>query len=127
MGAGTAQFMGKIYFPEFKELDRGNCYLKFNLGMSIYDRVKKVRNVEFVSLVAFGELAKRTYQDIQKDGHDFCMAFAEVRCNPFITKSGQKNHIPSFQCTHICTKKFHGDPQTGDAAPEDSGNGETPF
>ena len=105
MAPGTAQFVGKIYYPELKELPGDNCYLKFNVGMSIYDRNKKSSSMEFVSLIVFGELARATNSAIIEDGHDFCMAFADVRCRQFVTKNGHKNRIPSFECRQLITRK----------------------
>jgi hypothetical protein len=104
VAAGTAQFVGKIYYPELKELAEDNCYLRFNLGMSIYDRSKKAGSVEFVSLVAFGDIARMADRLIKEEGHNFCMAFVDVRCRPFVTKNGHKNRIPSFECRHLITK-----------------------
>jgi hypothetical protein len=126
MAAGTAQFVGKIYYPELKEIGEGNCYLKFNLGMSSYDNGKKAWTVEFVPLVVFGELARHTHRAITEEGHNFCMAFADVRCRPFVTKSGHKNRIPSFECRQIVTAKAQKNGPAEEKDHDTTGDG-TPF
>jgi hypothetical protein len=73
--------------------------------MSIYDRNKKAGSVEFVSLVAFGYIARMANRAIGEEGHDFCMAFVDVRCRPFVTKNGHKNRTPSFECRQLITKR----------------------
>jgi hypothetical protein len=105
MVAGTAQFLGKISYVDYKEFDNGNCLLKFNLAMAIEGYNDQPATVEIIQLTAFGKMAKSLRLRLENDGHNFAIVLTDVRCKPFKNREGNTSAFPSFSIRSICTEK----------------------